>query len=124
MRLQVGYHADDLTTAGLQEIAKLMCDDGSIVINQCNGGKGKGGAASLSRIAKLTGVPVSGPDGEIKGCRVFGGALTSYVTKKPPPPPTPPAKIDIAPLPPGGPVQDPRGGFSDDGIAPVHGGTR
>jgi len=87
-----GQGATDLsgaTSTGLQAIKGLMCNDGHIYLNMCEAGKGAGGDNAMQRVADLTGVPVSAPEGSISGCRVFGGALTSYKTKKPPPPPPP-----------------------------------
>ena len=60
-----------------------MCTDGKIYFNQCNAGRGAGGTNSLTYVADRTGVPVSGPESTIKGCRIFGGALTSYKEVQP-----------------------------------------
>ena len=71
------------TTTSLQGVAALMCTNGSVTFNQCNGGKGSNGTTSLQSVADILGVPVSGPESTIKGCRIFGGALTSYKTQQP-----------------------------------------
>jgi hypothetical protein len=97
------------TVTGLQGVKALMCDDGHVYLNMCEAGKGKGGDNAMQRVADLVGVPVSAPESSIRGCRVFGGAMTSYKTKNPPPPPLPPPSTT---------------GGASSGIAPVTGSSR
>jgi len=67
----------------LRSLGGLMCADGKVVINQCNAGKGTKGTQALQALADKLGVPVSGPPEKIKGCRIFGGALTTYRELRP-----------------------------------------
>lgn len=69
----------------LAALGGLMCAGGKVVINQCKAGVGNNGTKALQALADKIGVPVSGPDGEIKGCRIFGGAFTSYKEQTPGP---------------------------------------
>ncbi len=69
----------------LSALGGLMCVGGKIVINQCKAGTGKKGTEALKALADKVGVPVSGPTDKIKGCRIFGGALTDYKEEAPGP---------------------------------------
>jgi hypothetical protein len=69
----------------LGALGALMCVGGKVVINQCKAGTGNKGTLSLQALADKIGVPVSGPTDSIKGCRIFGGALTGYKDQTPGP---------------------------------------
>ncbi len=69
----------------LAAVGALMCVGGKVVINQCKGGTGTKGTEALQQLADKIGVPVSGPTGEIKSCRIFGGLLTGYKEQAPGP---------------------------------------
>jgi hypothetical protein len=67
----------------LAALRGLMCTDGNIVVNQCKAGTGQKGTNALQTFADAVGVPVSGPDGKVKSCRIFGGLLTDYIDVAP-----------------------------------------
>lgn len=113
-------------------IGKYFCDDGYIKLDICEAGSG--GTPSditLQALADLTGVPASGPDGQVSMCRVaVSGLLTSWKTARPtswgtgapttsvwkpgpesrppPPPPPPPYVPNLVWVTPGGPPVSPR----------------
>ena len=67
----------------LAAIGQLMCVGGEVVINQCKSGSEQKGTDALQHLADNIGVTVSGPPGEIEGCRIFGGMLTNYKNVEP-----------------------------------------
>ena len=62
----------------LEELSKLFCKDGEIVFDECRVGRGRAGAGLLSDIARITGVPASGPQESIYGFMGMAGWLTTY----------------------------------------------
>jgi hypothetical protein len=82
----------------LAGVGALMCIGGKVVINQCNAGKGARGTQALQALADKIGVPVSGPTDKIKGCRIFGGALTDYAERSPGPNARTPAQNQAGPV--------------------------
>ncbi|MFA6984680.1 MAG: hypothetical protein WC213_00545 [Arenimonas sp.] len=67
----------------LAAIGQLMCVGGEVVMNQCKSGYEQKGTDALQILADNIGVTVSGPPGEIEGCRIFGGILTDYKNVEP-----------------------------------------
>ncbi|MEN3976670.1 hypothetical protein [Emcibacter sp. SYSU 3D8] len=82
----------------LAALGGLMCVGGKVVINQCKAGTGTKGTDALQALSDKIGVTVAGPTDAIKGCRIFGGALTSYKEQTPGPNAKTPDKNEAGPV--------------------------